>query len=116
MESKKKDQKNSEQGISKSEGKSSPAALMKALKEAGYSLVRRFTRKGGSLTLYLKPAGLKGEDGNFRALETCATLGLQPTCRTHAAIPHPILILSVEMPEASQTDQSEIGNQKSEIE
>lgn len=77
--------------------KTTPNDLIKALKASGYTPVKHFGRQGNRLTVRLKPAQLKGEDGNFRALETCTELGLQASCRVLAAVPQDILMVAIEL-------------------
>ena len=75
-------------------------SLLKALKEAGYS-IERFTRKPESLTVCLGESDVFTKESHFLALEVCAAAELKAECRLFAAMPNPYLILTVNMPKAS---------------
>lgn len=91
--------------------------LVAQLKEAGYTPVRITRLPAGTTELHLKPAGLKGSDGNVRAESVCNALGLPCSCKRLAALPQAVLVVRV--PSASclvpDASKSAIGNRQSEI-
>ncbi|QBG47826.1 hypothetical protein EGM51_10640 [Verrucomicrobia bacterium S94] len=76
--------------------------ISEELERAGYLLIKAAVRKDGTVKLLLKPAGLKSDDGEFRAAEVCSALGLQADCRIFPCVPADLLVLTVMLEAADE--------------